>query len=79
LYQELKDAHGDLHKIEVVSKKADKLFELIKAERKNGFEGESNEMNTGNLTFKALRRMNYIEKIVNLKEKTYNIINSLSQ
>ena len=72
-----KEADGD-YKIREVSEKADKLFDKIKAERKNGLDDKDNEITNGNIIFKCLRRLGYIEKLSNLMSETYDKINSLS-
>ena len=68
----------DDYKVRKVSEKADKLFDEIKADRKKGLDKTDNEISNGNLIFKCLRRLGYIEKLVNLKSETYDKMNSLS-
>jgi len=68
----------DSHKMEKLFKKATKLFDKIKAKRKEGFEkSNGKEINNHNICFKLLRRMGYIEKLQLLKLKTYNKLGSL--
>lgn len=68
----------DEYKVRKVSEKADALFKKIKDARKEGFEiSGGKEINNLNIVFKALRRNGYIEKLVGLKSKTYDNLNSL--
>ena len=53
-------------------------FDNIKNERLNAFKKSTKELSTGNVIFKTLRRNGYIEKIIDLKNKSYDKINSLS-
>ena len=58
--------------------KCNDLYNIIKSERKNAFKLNSgNELSDGNIIFKALRRSNYIEKLVDLRKNIDNIINSI--
>ena len=71
-------AADDDYKVRKVSEKADKLFDDIKADRKRGLDKTDNEISNGNIIFKCLRRLGYIEKLVDLKSETYDKMNSLS-
>jgi len=65
-----------LKKIEILAKD---LFDEIKSSRKKGFElSGGKEINNYNICFKALRRNGYLGKLVDLRTKTYNKLNSLS-
>lgn len=68
----------DDYKIRKVSEKAEKLFDEIKKERKSSLDGKDSEITNGNLIFKCLRRLGYIEKLIDLKSETYDKLNSLS-
>lgn len=48
-----------------------KVWDKIKKHRKSGLESESGEYSLGNLVFKVLRRNGYIEKILDLRKKSY--------
>lgn len=72
-----KIAKDDEYKIRKISERAEKVFDDIKAERKSGLNDKDCEITNGNLIFKCLRRMGYIEKIVNLMSDTYDKMNSL--
>ena len=69
----------DDYKVRKISEDAEKLFDEIKKERKSGLEGSDVEITNGNIIFKSLRRLGYIEKLVSLVSKTYDEMNSLSQ
>lgn len=77
LIDELSDSDNDEYKIRNVSEKAEKLFDEIKEKRKNDLSKSKNEINNGNIIFKCLRRLGYIEKIDNIINKCYNKLNSL--
>ena len=77
LIDELSDSENDEYKIRNVSEKAEKLFDEIKKKRKNDLSKSKNEINNGNIIFKCLRRLGYIEKIDNVINKCYNKLNSL--
>lgn len=77
LIDELSDSDNDEYKIRNVSEKAEKLFDEIKEKRKNDLSKSKNEINNGNIIFKCLRRLGYIEKLDNVINKCYNKLNSL--
>ena len=76
LYGELED---DEYKERKLYKKACGLWKEISTLRKKGFKEDQNEMNTGNLVFKALRRRDYIGKITKIKANLYNKLKSLNE
>lgn len=67
-----KDSHID----EVLGSKIKNLFNKIKRIRKESLKN-GDEMSIGNLMFKALRRMGYIEKLIDLRNLVYNKINTI--
>ena len=69
---------NDNHQIEKIYDEANEIFDNIKNERLNAFKKTTKELSTGNVIFKTLRRNGYIEKIIDLKNKSYDKINSLS-
>ena len=80
LENKYKKSKGDEYKIRKISEKADNLFDEIKNERRNELNnknGNGNEISNGNIVFKCLRRLNYIDKLCDLKTKTYDKMNSL--
>ena len=56
---------------------ADKLFNSIKEIRKSGMGSDSPEMSDGNLIFKSLRRSGYIEKLIDIRTKAFDMIYSI--
>lgn len=64
--------------IEDIYNKAVSLFSKIKSERDDELKAKNpKELSNGNLIFKSLRRNGYIEKIVNLRNNSYDKCNSL--
>lgn len=79
LYDAYIEADGDEYKIRKINEKADMLFDIIKNERRGSLKNSNSEITTGNLIFKCLRRMNYIDKLSKLKTKTYDSLQSLNE
>lgn len=77
LTDELKKSKGDEYKLRKVSESAEKLFDELKNLRKGDLNNADNEINEGNIIFKCLRRLGYIEKINDIISKGYNRLNSL--
>lgn len=77
LYDEYKKNSNDEYKIEKISKAANKLWDVIKNERKSELNNGKSEISNGNIVFKCLRRLNYLDKLYNLKMQTYDNLNSL--
>ena len=73
----IKYKNKDKVKLNVILNKANKIYNKIKLERKNALKNDGNEMSSGNIIFKALRRTNYIEKLMFLRKNIKNIINSI--
>ena len=74
IYKHHKD---DKHEMERIAKDAAEMLDEIKAVRKNDLAKYGREMCDGNIIFKALRRADYIGKLIKLKNLTYDKINSL--
>ena len=74
IYKKHKD---DEYEMKKVAKDAAEMFDEIKKLRKDDLEKYGKEMCDGNIIFKALRRSDYIGKLLKLKELTYDKINSL--
>ena len=73
LCYQFKKAKDDEYKIRKISEKAEKLFDEIKKMRKTGFEKSGGkEINSFNIIFKYLKRYGYLEKLSNLKVKSYD-------
>lgn len=77
LYDEYKKNSNNEYKIEKISKTANKLWDAIKNERKSELNKGKSEISNGNIVFKCLRRLNYLDKLYNLKMQTYDNLNSL--
>jgi len=77
LYDEYKKDSNDEHKIEKISKAANKLWDVIKNERRSELNKGKSEISNGNIVFKCLRRLNYLDKLYSLKIQTYDNLNSL--
>lgn len=69
----------DIHQIEDIYDEANEIFDNIKNERKDAFKKSTKELSTGNVIFKTLRRNGYIEKIIDLKNKSYDKLNSINE
>lgn len=67
----------DSHKVEKISLMAKRLFDDIKNERRSELNKGRSEISNGNIVFKCLRRIGYIDKIYKLKTKAYDNLNSL--
>jgi predicted transcriptional regulator len=77
LEEEYKTQNNDKYKIERICLKADKLFDKIKKLRTSNLSDKKSEMSEGNIIFKCLRRLGYIEKLNNIIIDGYNKLNSL--
>lgn len=77
LVKEYTENKEDSHRIESVSQKANKLWDVIKNERKGELNKGKSEISNGNIIFKCLRRLNYLDKLYKLKTQTYDNLNSL--
>lgn len=77
LTDELKKSKGNDYKLRKVSEIAEKLFDELKNLRRGDLSNADNEINEGNIIFKCLRRLGYIEKINDIISKGYNRLNSL--
>ena len=74
IYKKHKD---DEYEMEKVAKDAAEMFDEIKKMRKDDLGKYGREMCDGNIIFKALRRSDYIGKLLKLRDLTYDKINSL--
>ena len=77
LADELKKSKGNDYKLRKISESAEKLFDELKNLRSGDLSIADNEINEGNIIFKCLRRLGYIEKINDIISKGYNRLNSL--
>ena len=80
-YMNLIDIIEDIHTGEDPLKMYDacaKLMDKIKAERAEGLQtDDAAELTTGNLIFKSLRRNGYIEKLIDIKRRCFDLSRSL--
>jgi hypothetical protein len=78
LYERSKEMKTDEYKARKVYEDAEKLFDEIKNLRRKDLSNSGNEINEGNIIFKCLRRLGYIEKLDSIINKGYDAFNSLS-
>ena len=77
LVDDSKNTNGDDYKMRKVYEDAQQLFDEIKKLRREDLSDANNEINEGNIIFKALRRLGYIDKLDKVINKGYNTLNSL--
>lgn len=77
LVDDSKNTNGDDYKMRKVYEGAQQLFDEIKKLRREDLLDANNEINEGNIIFKALRRLGYIDKLDKIINKGYNTLNSL--
>lgn len=77
LAEDSKNANGDEYKMRKAYEGAQQLFDEIKKLRREDLTDANNEINEGNIIFKALRRLGYIDKLDKVINKGYNTLNSL--
>lgn len=77
LVDDSKNTNGDDYKMRKVYEGAQQLFDEIKKLRREDLADANNEINEGNIIFKALRRLGYIDKLDKVINKGYNTLNSL--
>lgn len=68
---------NDEYKIRVINETAIDIFNEIKNLRRGDLKKYNNEINNGNIIFKCLRRLGYIDKLDNIIIKSYDKLNSL--
>lgn len=77
LVDDSKNTNGDDYKMRKVYEGAQQLFDEIKKLRREDLSDTNNEISEGNIIFKALRRLGYIDKLDKVINKGYNTLNSL--
>lgn len=70
------DSTDDEYKMDVLSKKVKRLNDKVKFIRQKSLKKDG-EMGNGNIIYKAMRNAGYIDKLWDLKSKTYDKLNSL--
>ena len=59
-------------KYEAVEEKLSAVWKKIKEFRQSGLDSEGGELSIGNLVFKLLRRNGYIQKVMDMRRKSYD-------
>lgn len=72
-------SESDRHKIEVMANKVEKIFTKLKNLRNEGLESKKKEMSSGNVIYKLVRRMKYIDKIWNIVNYAYDKVNTITE
>ena len=72
-----KNMKGNEYKSRKVYEDSKKLFDEIKNVRRDSLRKDGGELCEGNIIFKCLRRLNYIDKLVNIINLSYDYFNSL--
>lgn len=73
---DMESTETDERRLEDIAIKANNLFKKIKSIRRESLK-TGNEMGSGNIIFKCLRRIGYIGKLSDLKTKTYDKLFSI--
>lgn len=68
---------SDKHKLEIIYKKAEELFNEISKNRKESLNKEKTEITEPNIVFKSLRRLGYFDKLTKIISDSYDKLNSL--
>jgi len=79
LSNEYEQSGQDNYKLEKINKKALDLFDEIKKMRKESLSKSKKEISNGNIIFKTLRRIEYIDKLTNIIQNSYNELNSIDE
>ena len=69
---------NDSHKIETIGDDAQYLWKKIKAMRKSSLE-KNGESGAGNIAYKYMRRVGYLDKLWHLRTLCYDKLNSISE
>ena len=79
LHDIYKGADLDSYDARKASEMAEELWSKIKSERKDGLSSAKNEITNGNIIYKCLRRMGYLDKLFSLRDKSYDKLNSMNE
>ena len=74
-----KNAGDNEYKVRKASENAEKLWDKIKGERKEGLSGAKSEITNGNIIYKCMRRLGYLDKLFSLRDTTYDKLNSINE
>lgn len=66
----------DTHKLEVISHKVKSTWDTLKRNRRESLK-TGNELTIGNLIWKSLRRLGFLDKLFDLKAQAYDKINTI--
>lgn len=77
LIERSKNIKNDDYESRKLYEDSEDLFDEIKNLRRKDLSDTNNEINEGNIIFKCLRRLGYIEKLDKIINKGYNTFNSL--
>lgn len=66
----------DTHKLEVISNKVKSTWDTLKRNRRESLK-TGNELTIGNLVWKSLRRLGFLDKLFDLKAQAYDKINTI--
>jgi hypothetical protein len=66
----------DTHKLEVISHKVKSTWDTLKRNRRESLK-TGNELTIGNLVWKSLRRLGFLDKLFDLKAQAYDKINTI--
>lgn len=75
-YEEAINKEEDSHQLEGLSNRVKRLLNRVWEFRKKGLE-EEGDNSTNNIVYKVLRRSGYLDKLNNLKQSSYDKINSI--
>lgn len=70
------DSTDDSHKVDEIGEDADYLWKRVKDMRRKSLD-KYGESGSGNITYKALRRYGYLDKLFDLRNKVYDRSNSI--
>ena len=73
---DLKNCKDD-KKLEKLGKQAKRLFDKLRDKRQKGLNTKAQEMSSGNIIWKVMRREKYIERLANIIKQTYDKMKSL--
>lgn len=79
LEDDLKNNKQDDSSLKKIGTQAKRLFNKLKDKRQKGLNSKSQEMSSGNIIWKVLRRNGYIEQLSNIIKITYDKMKSIDE
>lgn len=73
------DSEKDRKKLEILSNKVEAIYTKLKNMRSNGLASKEKEMSTGNIIWKIIKHMGYIEKAWKYINKAYDSRNTIDE